>query len=192
MKSKIVWVVVTLVLGALGSGLWELALRPALAFFGSAALDIVTLGLDSARNALYADAAHGQFERAAISMMAAGAGIVAGITTVVLFGRSLRSRLRQSAPQEAPKRSFVLTLLLVFTTTMVLLLFYRVAYINRAANYVDQLSQIIAPYQTERERLLVRSQFAQVVTRDEYVKLVESLRATAASHALKVPEFTIY
>ncbi len=54
-----VWIVVTIVLGALGSGLWELVVRPVYAFVSTIALNVITLGLDSLRNGLYEEAAKG-------------------------------------------------------------------------------------------------------------------------------------
>ncbi|WP_284336584.1 hypothetical protein [Comamonas sp. NoAH] len=192
MKSKAVWVVVSLILGALGSGLWELAIRPIFAFLGTAALDVVTLGLESARNSLYEEVAHGQYERATLSLISAGVGLMAGATTTVLFRRNLLHVVRGPAGEQRRQRPFVVTLLLVFTTTMMLLLVYRVAYVNRAANYFERLSHIVAPLQTDLQRVQVRSQFAQVTTREEFVKVIDGMRSLARANNLKVPDFTIY
>lgn len=60
----------TIVLGALGSGLWEVLVKPGLAWAGGAVLTISTLGLDSLRDQIYADVAIGSYERASLSILA--------------------------------------------------------------------------------------------------------------------------
>jgi hypothetical protein len=192
MQNKLAWLVVTLVLGALGSGLWELAFRPFLAYLGTAALDVVTLGLESLRNGLYEEAARGQYERVSIAILSAGAGIMAGITTVVLFLPAFRRKVQKERESGTSGKPFRAALVLLFATTMALLLFQRIAYVNRAANYYEQLATIAAPYLTETQRLQVRSQFAQVTTRAQYVALIEQLRTAALSNRAHAPEFTIY
>ncbi|CAL95692.1 hypothetical protein [Azoarcus olearius] len=192
MKKKILWLIATLVLGALGSGLWELAFRPFFALLASGALDVVTLGLDSLRNGLYEEAARGQYERVSITILSAGAGVMVGITMVLLLFPFFRQRLEGTRPSVAGSRKFTLALPLVFATTMMLLLFQRNAYINRAANHFEQLATIAAPFQSQEQRLQLHSEFAQMNTRETYVRLVETLSALAKAKGARVPEFTIY
>ena len=194
MKKKLLWLLATLVLGALGSGLWELAFRPILAFCGTTALDIVTLGMESLRNGLYEDAAHGQYERVGIIMLSAGAGMMTGISTMTLLGPDIRRRLSVRLRGDATaSHKFSSKLLFVFVTTLIILLFQRTTYINRAVNHFEQLAQIVAPYQREQDRLLVRSKFAQIVSRAQYVQLIGSLEELAHSQGVtSLPQFTIY
>lgn len=196
MKKKVIWLAVTLILGALGSGLWELAFRPLLALIGTAGLHVVTLGLESLRNGLYEEAARGQYERVGITILSATAGFLTGITAVVLLLPILRRKARrdrEGGPEAGMNaKRFRGALVLVFTTTMAVLLFQRTAYINRAANYFEQLTAITAPYLTESERLQFRSRFAQVATREQYLALVSELRSVAKSNRANVPDFTIY
>jgi hypothetical protein len=118
-------------------------------------------------------------------------GIAMGMLIFPLFKRQLRNADGDKALSAVPGK-FGVALLLIFLTTLLLLLFQRAAYINRAANYLEQLANIAAPYQTEKERLLVRSKFAQIVSRDQYVLLIRSLEELARSHGASVPRFAIY
>lgn len=192
MKNKILWVLITLVLGALGSGLWELAFRPILSLLATGALDIVTLGLDSLRNSLYEEAARGQYERVSITVLSAVAGIMSGVTASVLVLPILMRRINADRKNDSSARRFTTVLILVFVTTIALLLCQRVIYINRATNHFEQLAQIASPYQSEAERLLIRSQFAQVTTREQYTKVVGLLSVVALSNKARIPGFTIY
>jgi hypothetical protein len=58
MMRRTPWAVAgVIVLGAMGSGLWDLIAKPGLSHFGRFVLNVVTLGSQSARNAAYLSAA---------------------------------------------------------------------------------------------------------------------------------------
>jgi hypothetical protein len=64
--SAILTVVGALVLGALGSGLWELLFKPLLAWITTLFLNIATLGINSLRDDLYAEIAKGIYDRSGL------------------------------------------------------------------------------------------------------------------------------
>ena len=68
-KKKILWLVGTLLVGALGSGLWEAGIKPGMLWFGTLMLDLGTLGLSSLRDGMYTDAAKGTYERAGVMLL---------------------------------------------------------------------------------------------------------------------------
>jgi hypothetical protein len=56
------WFVGVLVIGALGSGLWDVAFRGVYDSISRFFLTLFTLGLDSTRNSIYASIAEGHHE----------------------------------------------------------------------------------------------------------------------------------
>ena len=78
MKRKILAIAGALLIGALGSGLWEL-IKPLFGWFASVSLDIVTLGLESLRDGLYADAAAQESERISSLILVLLSGIMFGL-----------------------------------------------------------------------------------------------------------------
>lgn len=68
----------------------------------------------------------------------------------------------------------------------------QVAYENRAITHFNQLLAIASPYLREDERVMFRSRFAQISSRDDYAKLVTALTATCRAHKLITPEFSIW
>ena len=69
-----------LLLGALGSGVWEV-LRPGFVWFGALMLDLGTLGLKSLVDGMYEEVARGPYERAALNLFAMLTGMVIGLST---------------------------------------------------------------------------------------------------------------
>ena len=118
--------------------------------------------------------------------------MLAGASVVVLLLPALRKRLHRDREEERVTKRFFASLTVIFATTLALLFFQRAAYVNRATNHFEQLAQIVAPFQTEQERLLVRSQFAQVASRQEYVKVLDSLAKVGRENNTRLPEFTVY
>jgi hypothetical protein len=57
-----------LLVGALGSGLWEIGIKPAGTWIGRATLDVVTLGSSQLKDAVYLEAAKGNHEKASLEI----------------------------------------------------------------------------------------------------------------------------
>ena len=64
-KHFLLWVSITIALGAVGSGLWESMLKPSTGWLKDWLLNVGTLGVDSFRNSLYAKVGNGHREAAA-------------------------------------------------------------------------------------------------------------------------------
>jgi hypothetical protein len=59
----------TIVVGALGSGVWDLALKPSAQWMGQLVLTAVTLGSGAMKDQIYREAAKGFHEAAALEML---------------------------------------------------------------------------------------------------------------------------
>jgi hypothetical protein len=196
-KKKLIWLAGTLILGALGSGLWEAVIRPSMLWFVTLMLNLGTLGLSSLRDGIYVDVAKGSYEEAGLALLAMATGLLCGVSTAPLV-ISLASRARDANGRSTSvvvrvlrKNWMLIAIPLIFGMIFCVNLF-RVTYTAQAATYAEQLLQITDPYETERDRLLFRSELSQISSRDDYVRLVNKLKSIAASHNLKIPEFVVY
>jgi hypothetical protein len=196
-KKNLLWLAGTLLLGALGSGLWEAAVKPSMLWFGTLMLDVATLGLSSLRDGMYLDVAKGTYERAGVMLLAMATGILCGfLTAPIAVGRILRKRDEDGRPNSATARilskNWLLATFALAFTMIFFVSFFRISYIVRASNYADQLARVTAPYVSERDRLMIQSELAQVETREDYVRLVYKLRKIASENDASVPDFAIY
>jgi hypothetical protein len=89
-------VVATIILGALGSGLWETALRPSGSWIWRGILTAATLGSQSIKNQVYVEAAKGSTQQMAALAAQASVFVFTGMATVsgclIFFGPSPKKR----------------------------------------------------------------------------------------------------
>jgi hypothetical protein len=203
MKSLLTWksfrfVLVTVVLGAVGSGVWEWILKPVLSGSSEVALTVATLGITAFKNSLYQDIALGFREEPSLRLYTAAFAflpsmIIGFVSGIVVAHRRATSGQPESMFERVIDRSVRPVLLLViFALVFSVVQASQVAYVNRAVTHFQQLSAIAAPHLSENQRLAVRSRFAQIATRDDYVKLVEELSGLCRSKSLRVPQFEVW
>jgi hypothetical protein len=73
-KKVVLGLIATIILGAVGSGLWDLAGKPATQWFGQAILTGATLGSSAIKDATYREAAKGFHEASALALV----GLISG------------------------------------------------------------------------------------------------------------------
>jgi len=210
MRNKLLAVIGALLVGALGSGLWEL-LKPLFLWASSASLNIVTLGLDSLRDGLYADAAAQEPERISATLLAILTGVATGVMLVVMFFPQGSIFKKPSAPNtEDPEQlaayhqsllghlstlkkiKLSLVIVLAVVLTFQFLMTQRVIYVSRATAHFNRLCLIAAPYMSEGELTRIRSIFSQTSTRDEYVSVIRKLQGLIEQNGARAPSFSIY
>lgn len=193
LKKKALWLAGTLLVGALGSGLWEAALKPSLFWVGTFVLDVATLGLTSLRDGLYEDVAKGSYERASVMIMALFFGLLSG----AIFGVSMKYLVRKSAnisidePLTRTRRWLPIAIAIAYSMILMIQCF-RIMYIVRASNHLDQMMRIISPYASEEQILLLDSHIARMKTRDEYLTVADELHAMSKSQGITPPIFNVY
>lgn len=195
LSKSLLWLAGTLIIGALGSGLWEVAFKPGLYWLGSALLDIGTLGLSSLRDGIYEEIARGSYERASEKTFSILVGVFAGAPMGVLTVAMLRSRKEEHTPSRLLgllRYQRVIILCGVAISAFLIVQATRVVYINRAANHIEQLQRIVAPYVSQDQRIAYSSRVAQMHTRQQYVELLADLTEVARKNNAYIPTFNIY
>ena len=202
-KSFLTWrtmrfVGITVVLGAVGSGVWEWLLKPALAGVGDVVLNIATLGVASFKDSLYKQIALGFHEAPSLRLLSASIGFLTGaMLGLVFLYYWLRFVNKTSLPDASVQRaanwviracSICVLFMFVFGGVQIT----QLAYINRAIGHFNQLHSIAAPYLTEEQRLNFRSRFSQVASRDDYVGIVNGLSEVCRGKNLRIPEFSVW
>ena len=185
-RKTVPWIVASIVLGALGSGFWDLALKPLFLWSSDVALNIVTFGMQRLKDAIYVDIAKGLHEQASMATLSGAVGALVGISVALFFIK----RPKEPKTDEYKKRLLLaFRFTAVFTTVLLTFLISRQAYVNRAISYFNQLDNIVAPFLVDSERLKYRSEFSQIRTAGEYKELVERLQKIAVERKQHVPQF---
>lgn len=192
------FVLVTVVLGAVGSGLWEWILKPFVMGLSEFGLNVATLGVHSFKNSLYKQVALGLHEVPSLRLYAAVFGslplFVLGIITGVIAAIRKRkagveiTTLDKSMGLMAKLLLILFILLAVFSVIQA----NQLSYINRAVTYFNQLLAIGSPFISEQDRLTYRSQFAQISSGEDYEKLTSTLKALCKEKGQKTPAFSVW
>jgi hypothetical protein len=195
--KRLIPIVGALGLAIIGSALWE-ALRKPIIFASFVMLKLVTLGIDSFRDSIYADAAAQIPERASSLLLALTTGIVTGVSVTIII--EYRKRTSRANEQLSPLLSSIsrkqgIAMYQFYLIAVLLGLFIvsnRQIYVIRVSAYANQLQQIAAPFLNEDQILVYSSSFAQSQTRSDYVALVDDLRKVISSHKATDPGFAIF
>ncbi|HAD04081.1 MAG: hypothetical protein A2091_08335 [Desulfuromonadales bacterium GWD2_61_12] len=157
-------------LGVLSSGVYELV-KPLLGPSWSGILTVATFGLDSLRDAIYADAAH-VFE----SPLGLGVAVQTLAGVILITGVAIIGYIRATSQLTAPFLARVSYLLLFFGAITMFITASRSTYVNRLARHHSQLETMAAPYLADLELKKLRSEFVQVNNRRLYLQQLEKLQ----------------
>lgn len=192
------FVLLTIVLGAVGSGAWEWMLKPFLLGASEFGLNVATLGIQSFKDSLYEDIARGLHEESSLRLYSAVFGIfplfMLGVVTGAMQARrTIKSGISNTAQERIinwlAKPLFVV---LIFVVVFSVVQANQLAYVNRAITHAQQLLMIVDPYISQDQQLLFRSRFAQVSSSEEYAQLTAEIERICHARSLRVPEFSVW
>jgi len=201
----------TLLLGALGSGLWEFLLRDVFISLGN-----VTLTFISSIWGGYVDLLHRDIGKLrqdsltvpmfAIAMVLLMFGPWAMIARLLEKTSRLRKRLldEENDDEEITAEQLAETLIAIRRKVLwrlaplvaVMTVFYaviawQIAYTRNAANWAERSIEILRPYVTQQEYVSFRSDLRSIEDADSFYRLEKRVQTTAGKLSVKLPAFTV-
>jgi len=199
-----------ILIGALGSGLWDMAVKPSGQWFVRAILNIVTFGSASIKDHIYREAAKGMHEGASMFLL----GIpIAFILVMPLVGAAaimiLRMRYRNLLLNKQlllnkPRPNFLerqkrINLLFTLYYSLYAILFIPISFLvvealeisqaNATYTFFSQSIAICRPYMDEKELQVMLSRFAAVRTRADFMSIADDLHRIARSKQQSLPDY---
>lgn len=194
------------ILGAVGSGVWEIAGNPLLRFFSNVAVYIVTFGKEILLDSIYEDIGRGYSEVYSIGVFFFLAIIIACLSLIgfifirLIFkdlvarfeGEPERERLTKQKVKRMKRRfqymwyigALFTLLFIILTTTKFLVALYK----NGARSHIYQSVTICSPYISEKEEKELLSKFALIKSRNDYINLNNQLKNIAEQNGVELPE----
>jgi hypothetical protein len=203
--KKVVFTIVgTLILGAIGSGLWERLFDPAYVWIRDGILNLATFGIRSLKNEMYQNVARGIHQEAAIFVMmmatASIATLAISIGLIILVGG--RRRLVSSADDFSSKKkgrlvsivdrlfnSRAMAILVILYAVMIFFVGYRINYCDLAIIHYNQVRAIIKPLVAVGAVDVFDAEFAQITSSEEYKRLIQKMERIAQDRGQRVPDF---
>jgi hypothetical protein len=212
-----------LLLGALGNGVWQSLLGPALHTSARWVLDIASLGLTSYKNGVYQQIAADNQPAVAVATLIIVTclfGVIMVQINLYQYGRNDKTRSRSerllrklsdTPPNPDPaitvdtlrqevaailkfgERARLLlhvsSLILGVVLVLQIVSLARTIYVNSADAHYHHVLRVASPYLDAHEHAEVESDFAQIGSREDYVRLLSRLEGQCKAHGRTVPEF---
>ena len=191
----------TIILGALGSGLWSVVFAPLGSTLIKGILSLVTLGVSSARDSVYASASRGYAEHPSVLLLGFFGAVVvmlpiAWIALMIVVWRRERE-LPNLSEAEFERRRLrarrVTRIILPVNALLGSIIFVQIllaGYTNTVISRFHQSLTIATPYISQEERNTFLARFAKVRTRQDFISVFTDLNATLVSHGETKSEFS--
>jgi len=217
-RGRILAVLGTLVLGAFGSALWDVLLKPGLGWAGASLLNVTSLGIQSVTDGLYLDMAKGTYSRSAqITMLIATYALSCAFVGGVIFVRAtIKSVVRKhikpinlvQAALATPKpwhdwslRFFfrvvyrglmtAFVLMTSFAIGLSFIMFVRSAVVENGAVYLKQSEDIVAPFVSPEDRVQLASRIARIASKKDFLEINAYLDGIAKQNNVKLPKIDL-
>ena len=212
----ILGIVATILLGALGSGLWSLVFNPLFKRFGKFFMSVSSLGLKSVQNQIYAEVAKGHRDRSVKILMFIVIGAIS-IPVLIPFVAELNSKLLDQELKEvaqivknnnpeadnfedmvhneikkrrAERRSKAKIKIIILYSVVWLILFFhhlKITLISSSISHFEQCTNVCLPYLTDDEHKKILSDFALIKNKDDYSAIMDKLEEVAERGNLALP-----
>ena len=181
-KNYIKWIIITIILGAVGSGLWEYMLKPIALSGTNFVLEIATLGITKYKNGLYEDIAQGLHEQYSLALLTFLLSFLPGLLLGLLSSTFFFPRPKSEEEKVRHPRNIFLfsSIFCLFLFTLTLVYTTRLSYTNRAVTHFNQLLTIAGPFLSHEDRVKQKALFAQILNREDYVNVLNNLRKVCA------------
>lgn len=187
-------VLATIFLGAIGSGLWERFLGPALDWLTKVSIGAFAWGLSSYRDSIYSNAAKGFHEAHSLALYT----LILGLLPLAYFFLLQHHPTRRRQPgSTTPTREFirsrrgywfiVLLTAVIFVTVMFSSL--RLRHINETITYSLATFEIVRPYVGEDRYVQYRSRYFSMRTATEFEAIHSEIVQVAREKKLRLPEY---
>lgn len=215
-KKIVLGVLGTIVLGAFGSGLWDVALKPSGLWLGRLILTIVTLGSTRFRDQIYREAARGNHEAGAMHVLFFVVLVLVNVFLLLSFfdqikGSAtryvkkleaeidgletdtklaiLRKKLQQLERVRAISRMVGIGCAILFAT-VTFIQYLQLNQANAAYTFFTQSITICRPYLDENHARMIESRYAAMNGRDDYLGIIGDLKQISEANHRKLPDFT--
>jgi hypothetical protein len=213
----VVGIVGTLLLGALGSGLWEFVLRDIIVWAGNITLTFISSIWGGYVDLLHRDIGKLHQDLFTVPLFAIVVVFIEFAPWVMIVGllrrtSKLKVRLTENDTNEtviseqwpekvdsiskdvADIRKKILRILVplaVLITFSYAISAWQLTYTRSAANWAERSTEILLPYVTQQEYMKLRSDLRAIEDAEHFYKFEKQLQDFAAKASIKLPAFTV-
>jgi cation transport ATPase len=173
---------ITIILGAIGSGLWELFLGDFILWLASGFVYVSSFLFDSYLDFLYRKVGYGH---KASSVSAIPYLLVMGLVVAYIWGFYFKSRSQK--PIKA--QEYPLVFACVIATVLIASNVIRDFHTQATAQHIERSIEILAPHVGQEESLMERSLYRSIYNYSSFVKAYERIKLKAVEHKVNLPDY---
>jgi len=215
LSSWLIYIVIALLLGAIGTGLWEWIIKPLLTMTASSILKILSFGINSVGRKLYVEIAKRSPHRANLFIIGLICLIFAGLIGISA-SRYMRTAEKMAQPQLASieelakvspqlasdklsklrkeaedNANLYMLFLSCFGLVFISYHYFKYLYILSAINYFERCMYICGPYLKDSEEKQFISDFALITSENEFNHIINRLGKIVEENNKHLPPFTV-
>jgi hypothetical protein len=209
MQNKRKWIFTiagSLILGALGSGLWSEVFAPLLSGLGHGLMSLLTLGMTSARDSIYQQAARGLYERPSVMLLSfIGIAFIYVPLAIISLRRIIlpihkwasdssstpdKQQDRQDRIVRLRRLNFWLAIVASFVGAVLFVQILFIGYTNAVVSHFNQTLAIASPYITVDQRTIFIARFASMQSRNDFILLFGDLNKITEAHGQPPSKFS--
>ncbi|MGM0642024.1 MAG: hypothetical protein ACQESN_11455 [Thermotogota bacterium] len=189
----ILGIIGTIILGAIGSGIWERLLSPSLDWFFRTIVSIISTISLNYKDSIYKGAALGFHE--IYSFKAFVMIILLFLLTLIVAVKIYQMQVLQIKPknEEGYEKRFkpflLMTIICIALSFTVLFAIKRHEEVNQTVTYVVRSLDILRPHIGEQEYHLKMANFYQVQNAEDFYLLDKNLKSLAAKYSVRLPDY---
>ena len=192
-SNKVVsWIAGTLgviVLGAIGSGVWQLLGEPIVDSIVKFIVNSMDLFFSTYKDSIYSKASLGFHESSSNSIYTLFLFMISFVPIVFLLGRALGKKSSSMNYEVVNKRrsflKIVMVVNIVLMVSMTLNVVTSISYVSRVILYVEVSLDRLAPYESSKRLAELKAQFREVSTAEDYYQLYNDIEKLLKSNGLK-------
>lgn len=182
----------TLILGAIGSGIWARIGEPLANLFTSAVINGINLIWSNYKDLIYIQASSGFREYAANELYQIFIVTLAMVyVLLIIFHPWLTDRYPAGALRKRTEkffrsgRGFLLGGIFMFAVlSSCVVLFTQISYVNRVITYAHKSIDRLAPFLTDQEKKELLAEFRSVNSAEDYYKFYDKLLKLYSDHGI--------
>jgi vacuolar-type H+-ATPase subunit I/STV1 len=191
MKEKIRFALITIILGALGSGLWTYIGDPTVGWLGEQYIHVAQRLNSGYYDYLHSDIGEGALIRAT-TKSALTASLIYGLI-MMIFGFMLKyfHRMQFNSHSLFSKAGGFIFFIAVVALLQAITLSVKAGYNRNAVIYLERSIEILSPSNDEKTILQLRAQYRSIENANDFYTLHDSLVNLANEKNVRLPTFEV-
>lgn len=183
----------TILLGAIGSGLWERCLSKLLDTIVIISVRAMSLLFKTYESSLYTEAAKGLHEESSIIFLSIFLSMMPFIYLIFLlrhpYKRKEQTRERTGQFFRSRIGYYTLMFMTFFAFFYFMLFVIRINYVNKVSTFCQQSLAIIAPHTSEDRIKRLRADYHSMRNKEDFTAFRQTIQSIVEESDFKLPEF---